>query len=482
MRVPRRKRRIWPVILISALVLVLALLGTAAWLMSTLSLELQLNGEAQLQLQYGEHYTDQGAVAILKSSVLGEFKMDIPVKAIEPVNIEKPGDYTIRYAAGIWWLKTGAKRTLTVVDSVPPVITLLSNPGSLTLPGHEYQEEGFVATDNCDGDITSQVQRTATETEVIYTVTDSSGNSTEIRRPIVYGDVDAPVLTLNGEENMTITVGTVFTEPGYTAIDNADGDLTAAVQVFGSVDPYNAGSYTITYTISDATGNVSTVTRTVTVETIRQPDVVNPGDKVVYLTFDDGPCSYTKTLLDVLAKYNVKATFFVCDKGSSNQIMKRIVEEGHAIGVHTKTHNYDLIYSSEEAYLTDFNAMRQIIFEQTGVQTTLFRFPGGSSNGVSKFNPGIMTRLTKLMTDMGYQYFDWNVASSDTGSAKTAESVFNNVINGIKNKNISVVLQHDIRKYSVEAVEKIIIWGLQNGYTFLPLDATSPVCHHRVNN
>ena len=481
-----RRKRIWPVVTISAMALVLVLLLAAAWLMSTLSLEIQLNGDEQVTIQYGESYTDPGAVAVLKSSVLGEYTLDLPVEAEEPVSISGPGDYIIQYETGFWWLETSNERTLTVQDQEAPVITLISVPGSFTIPGQEYQEEGFVAKDNADGDITDKVQRTVTETEVIYTVTDSSGNVAEVRRTIVYGDVEAPALSLNEGAEITVNVGTVYTDPGYTATDNADGDLTAQVQVEGSVDTYKSGTYTITYTVTDSYGNVTTATRTVTVQPVPQPDAVNPGDKVVYLTFDDGPCAYTKTLLDVLAKYNVKATFFVVDKGTNNnKIMQRIVEEGHAIGVHSLTHDYDTIYVNEDAYLQDFNAMRQIIYDQTGVWTTLFRFPGGSSNGVSKsYNevPGIMTRLTKLMTDMGYQYFDWNVSSGDAGGVKTADGVFSNVVSGIQKHNVSVVLQHDIKKYSVEAVERIIIWGLENGYTFLPLDATSPVCHHSVNN
>jgi len=481
-----KKKRIWPIVLSCVLVLVLALVGVAGWLMSTLYLEIELNGDKDITIAYGESYTDPGAVAVLKSNVLGEFVLDLPVQAQEKVDVSKPGQYSFHYVVDFWWLQDAHSRTLTVQDKEAPVITLISVPGSFTVPGQEYQEEGFVATDNADGDITAQVQRTVTETEVIYTVTDSSGNQTEVRRTIVYGDVEPPVLTLNEGAEIVINVGGSFTDPGYTAVDNGDGDLTAQVQVAGSVDTYKSGTYTITYTVTDSFGNVSTATRTVTVQPVPQPEVVNPGNKVVYLTFDDGPCAYTKTLLDVLAKYNVKATFFVVDKGAgNNKIMQRIVQEGHAIGVHSLTHDYDKIYVNEAAYLQDFNAIRQIIYDQTGVWTTLFRFPGGSSNGISKQHnevPGIMTRLTKLMTEMGYQYFDWNVSSGDAGGAKTADEVYNNVISGIKNRNVSVVLQHDIKKYSVEAVEKIIIWGIENGYTFLPLDASSPVCHHSVNN
>ena len=162
--------------------------------------------------------------------------------------------------------------------------------------------------------------------------------------------------------------------------------------------------------------------------------------------------------------------------------MKRIVDEGHAIAIHCTEHEYQKIYASEDAYFSDMENMQNIIFEHTGVKTQLVRFPGGSSNTVSRFNPGIMTRLTKALRARGYQYYDWNVDSNDAGGATTADKVYENVVNGCKNRRVSVVLQHDVKKYSVEAVERIILWGLENGYTFLPLDLTSPHAHHGVNN
>ena len=152
------------------------------------------------------------------------------------------------------------------------------------------------------------------------------------------------------------------------------------------------------------------------------------------------------------------------------------------MAVHTATHNYKSIYASEEAYFKDLKKMASIIEEIAGVKTTLIRFPGGSSNTVSRFNKGIMTRLTKSVRDLGYQYFDWNVDSNDAGGAKSAEEVAENVINGIKKYKTSIVLQHDTKSFSIDAVERIIQWGLENGYKFLPLDETSPGMHHGLNN
>ena len=166
-----------------------------------------------------------------------------------------------------------------------------------------------------------------------------------------------------------------------------------------------------------------------------------------------------------------------------HDVLRRIVNEGHSIAVHCTNHTYSEIYQNEDAYFADMENMQRIIYEQTGVLTKLVRFPGGSSNTVSKaYNIGIMTRLTKALRARGYQYFDWNVDSDDAGSARTKEKVYENVTKGCAARRVSVVLQHDIKSYSVAAVEDIIKWGLENGYTFMALDLTSPAPHHGLNN
>ena len=202
---------------------------------------------------------------------------------------------------------------------------------------------------------------------------------------------------------------------------------------------------------------------------------------MIYLTFDDGPSQYTRHLLSVLEKYGVKATFFVV--GDENPaVLRQIVEGGHSIGIHTMTHVYHDIYASPEAFFADLYGMQDVIREATGVNTKLMRFPGGSSNTVSSNVPGLMTILTQAVQDAGFRYFDWNVDSMDAGGAKSVDEVCTNVISGIRRQDISVVLQHDIYAFSVGAVEEIILWGLENGYTFLPLEMDSPVMEHTVRN
>lgn len=205
--------------------------------------------------------------------------------------------------------------------------------------------------------------------------------------------------------------------------------------------------------------------------------------KVVYLTFDDGPGPYTAKLLDVLKKYNVKATFFVTGAGDDN-LLTREHNEGHAIGLHTFTHSYSYLYSNVGDFISDLYRVQERVKNATGYTSTLMRFPGGSSNAVSASYDGgthIMSRLVNEVTSLGFTYFDWNVSSGDAGGATTSDEVYTNVIENLK-PEYSVVLQHDIKEFSVDAVERIIQYGQKNGYTFNKLDESSFTAHHGVNN
>lgn len=207
------------------------------------------------------------------------------------------------------------------------------------------------------------------------------------------------------------------------------------------------------------------------------------GEKIVYLTFDDGPSPYTEKLLDVLKKHDVKATFFVtCAHPENRSSIKRAFDEGHSIGLHTCTHNYEIAYANDDAFFEDLGTVSNIVKDLTGLDSKLIRFPGGSSNSISKLtSPEIMTRLTAEVENRGYAYFDWNVASKDTGAATDSNSVYNNITSSLRG-DYSIVLQHDIKEYSVDAVERVIEFGKKYGFTFKPLTKDSPTAHHRLNN
>lgn len=165
---------------------------------------------------------------------------------------------------------------------------------------------------------------------------------------------------------------------------------------------------------------------------------------VIYLTFDDGPSARTAEVLDILKEKDVKATFFVV--GSSNesgtQLLRRIIEEGHTLAMHSYSHNYNKIYASVEDYLADMYQIFTQIKETTGVTPTLFRFPGGSING---YNRGIYQELISEMLRRGFVPYDWNVSSADAASSQPTpvNDLINNVITGAARVQCGIVLMHD---------------------------------------
>lgn len=493
------------VLLVLLVLLLLAVIAAAVLIyLNEFTLEIELSGEKEITLEYGEEYEEQGAKAHFSGSIFKNRNTECEVEITNNVNVEKLGSYTVEYCSeytlshflGSKTFTQKAKRTVNVVDTTLPSIELKEVEGHYTLPGHPYEEEGYSAKDNYDGDITASVTFEEREGKVYYSVADSSGNKYEAVREIFYDDPIPPELKLLGDGDIVIAEGGSFADPGYLCVDNIDGDITDKVIVSGSVNTAKAGNYTLNYTVSDNYKNTVTLTRPITVRKrvevpekeegkeheVLHTEPLNPNGKVIYLTFDDGPSQHTARLLDVLKKYDIKATFFVVNAGNLN-ILTRMKAEGHTVAMHTSSHVYERIYSSDEAYLNDLSTIENRIKEVIGEAPKILRFPGGSSNTVSKrYNEGVMTRVTAKVKDMGYRYYDWNVDSDDAGKTRTTEGVYNNVTSLVPKNQYSVVLQHDTKGYSVDAVEKIIIWGLENGYTFKVLSENSPVCEQSVNN
>ena len=434
----------------------------------------------------GKEYEEEGFEA------MDAYDGDLTDKVVR----EELDDGTIRYS-----VKDSAGNEAVMIRTIPyddrtvPVITLDGDEKIVVDYDSTFTEPGYTAMDDVDGDITAGVVVTNAPGEkkneyiYTYTATDSHGNVGTATRLVIIMDPEVPTLHLDGDETITLIGGEWFREPGYTAVDRKDGDITGSVKIVGKdeLTYWHVGEYKLTYKVTDSDGNEATAERTIIVKARELPEPVDPGAKVIYLTFDDGPSSYTKKLLEVLDKYDAKATFFVTHNNSiANEMIVKEHEAGHTVAVHTYTHDYKTIYASEKAYFDDLNKMNDIIEELTGERAAIIRFPGGSSNHVSKsYCDGIMTKLAADMEELGILYYDWNVDSGDAGSSSPRtnaqeywEPLYKNVINGIaykaKNGCFSVVLQHDVKNFSVNEVENIIKWGLENGYEFRALDLTTP--------
>ena len=200
--------------------------------------------------------------------------------------------------------------------------------------------------------------------------------------------------------------------------------------------------------------------------------------KVIYLTFDDGPSERTVEILEILREKDVKATFFVIgrtDEDSLN-LMKEIVEEGHAIAMHTYSHRYTDIYASVEDYLADMYKLFVLIRDTTGVEPSIFRFPGGSING---YNKGVYQQLEAEMLRRGFVPYDWNLSSGDaSGTKASAAQIINNVVGPAKKLDRGIVLMHDSepKTSTVEALVPMIDQLSELGFTFDKLtSAVKPV-------
>lgn len=203
-----------------------------------------------------------------------------------------------------------------------------------------------------------------------------------------------------------------------------------------------------------------------------------PEEKVVYLTFDDGPSATTEKVLDILKEEQVTATFFVIAADNNEKylpLLERTVAEGHAVGLHSSTHSYKTIYNSTDAFWEDIEALRLAIAPYGCGGTMLLRFPGGSTNTVSHKYGGddIMKTLKVQAEEQEYRYFDWNVCAEDAvGGHPSAQTIYNNVIRGVGDKTTCVVLMHDTAatKTTAEALPDIIAWFKNAGYRFDTLE------------
>lgn len=430
----------------------------------TLNNLLKLNGDSNITISYGKKYEELGATyKIFNKDFSNKIKIENNIK-------DKIGTYKVSYNIKILFFHIKKDRIVNIIDDEKPIITLNGNNIVNICPNTEYTEEGYIAYDNYDKDITSKVNVIKDNNIIKYSVVDSSNNLTEITREIIEKDDISPEITLNGKDIVYLKRGSKYIEQGITIKDNCDTNLDYTTE--SNLNISKTGTYEIKYIVKDSSSNVSSITRKIIVYSDET------GNGVIYLTFDDGPSisGSTKKILDTLKAEDVKATFFVT--GYPNyELLKREYDEGHTIALHTTSHNYSKIYSSVENYFNDLYAIQNYVEKSIGVKSYIMRFPGGSNNTVSNsYNYGIMNTLTNMVVNKGFTYFDWNVSASDAGGCTTSSCVYNSIINGLSKSRVNVVLIHDTKMYSADALSDVIKYAKENNYVFKKIEnSTSPV-------
>lgn len=207
-------------------------------------------------------------------------------------------------------------------------------------------------------------------------------------------------------------------------------------------------------------------------------------DKIIYLTFDDGPSpTVTGEVLDILKQYDIRATFFVQGRNAVRhpELIKRVYDEGHIIGNHSYSHNYNIIYQTLDMFWADFQQAQEAIYDIIGVYPQVFRFPGGSSSAASLNGKAFRTEVANKLLEMDMQYYDWDIDSGDAAAVyATAQTIRSNTMSQLGKKKRAIVLFHDTeaKKSTVEALPGVIEYYLSMGYRFDILTPNGYTAHH----
>lgn len=321
--------------------------------------------------------------------------------------------------------------------------------------------------------------------EVIVQVSDEANNVSEKKGKVtLVKDDQAPVI--QGLETLVTTINTeIDLNKNVSVSDNRDPNPQLTIDS-SQLDLSKVGSYNVIYQAIDRSGNKVEQQRVVKVEA-KAPGGSNNqnSDKIVYLTFDDGPSANTQKILDILDVYGAKATFFVTGTNQGyNHLIKAAHDRGHTIALHTYCHDYAKVYASTDAYFDDLNKVGQMVKNIIGFVPKYVRFPGGSSNTVSrKYCPGIMSALSKELVARGYQYYDWNGDSTDASGNNVPVSKLIANATSSKSNNINILF-HDTaaKNTTVQALPAIIENYLARGYRFEAISDNSFVPHQGINN
>lgn len=261
-----KKNNFW--IIVCAFLLIVLVFVIRHFIVAYTSIpKIELLGDSEIMLEINEKFVDPGVKATLNNKDVTD-----KVETKGEVNTKKAGEYELVYSIKNEKNKKqrSVSRKVTVLDNVAPAITLKGSAEYFVGLDSEYKDPGYISIDNVDGDITDKVKvdsdvntKELGSYEVKYTIEDSSGNKSEALRIVRVVDLTKPTLTLKGDTKIRLKLNQKYTEPGFTAKDNVDGDITGQVKVTGSVNSYVVGVYILKYTVKDKMNNETTKQRTV---------------------------------------------------------------------------------------------------------------------------------------------------------------------------------------------------------------------------
>ena len=428
--------------------------------------QIQFQNDCQIEINSLVDYTQ--FIKNVKNGKIEDVKIDS-----SKVNTKKLGDYTVTYQY------KNEKRTLTVsvVDTTPPQFDIVKQKVALNQtidPQHLVKN------------IKDETQTTVSfkedykfdkvgEKTIQVVVEDEGHNQTEKSVEVeVVEDKSAPEMTI--QRTMIVKGDKNGLESLVQVSDSVDLDPQLEIKQ-DNFDINKIGTYNVTFIAKDASGNENRKNEEIKV--ISEED-----EKVVYLTFDDGPSQNTAKVLEILNQYNCKASFFITGMDEPyRKYIKIAHDQGHTIGLHTYTHKYSKVYASVDAYFDDLDKVGAVAKEYLGYVPKYIRFPGGSSNTISrKYKKGIMSELTKKVEEKGYIYYDWNAENGDGFSNISKKEMLRRAT--LCDDTKIMLLMHDAgaKKATVEILPEVIEYYQKKGYVFKAIDDSSFVPHQHVNN
>ena len=316
------------------------------------------------------------------------------------------------------------------------------------------------------------------------------------KKIIIYGFLIMTILPIFTSIFLLYKVNELEKRLDYAISEDGGDYLTFRSSKEALLDNPNASSGVFTDSAKTVLGNTNVDTNNASNTENAEADdqnvvsadaVVDDGDsekqegagKRVYLTFDDGPSIYTGQILDILAENNVKATFFVIGREEQYyDYYKRIVDEGHTIGMHSYTHVYEDFYESVDSFSEELTQLNDLIYDVTGTKSTIFRFPGGSSNSVA---PLPAEDYIAYLNEKNINDYDWNALNGDAvTSGLSPEQLVENIMKDVSKNQDSIVLMHDLQTThtTVESLQLLIDTLKGKGYEILPIDANTPLIQH----
>ena len=439
-----------------------------AWnFIDTIIPEIMLLGDAIINIQAGSNYEDFGATAI--DNYDGDITENIIVSG-DTVNTNVLGTYTITYnvSDSSGNIANEVIRTVNVIDTTGPEITIIGGNNVTIEVGSTYEDLGATAIDNYDGDITENILVTGdyVNTSVIgqyittYSVSDSLGNNSQVNRTVNVVDTTGPEITILGGNNVTIEVGSIYTEQGAMAYDNYDGDVSGNIIVGGdTVNTSVIGQYTITYSVSDSLGNSNQVNRIVNVVDTITPTLTLIGNALIevelYSTYQeqgatandnyDGNISDNIVIGGDTVNTNIAGqyiiTYSVADSSGNSTEVNRIINVNK---------NLDLIgvvdFSSNEGYIRGFHL--EALEDITDLSYYSYRIAtnGGSFTNYVDLLPNISVKAGDHILLVGGDQERINRANSYIN----ASVIFDVVTNTYWNGNGNDALMLEFNEYIIE--------------------------------